>query len=212
MSFRVLTRVSNGTGQGNFSGQRDRSFFIVPGQRDNGTSSKSCHGTGRAGIFWDCPVPSRDVPRDKMAVFFFTFLLSSGQKGFQKGIQNDLPTDQKWCKKGSKRGFKMGSKMTYRLTNKDAKRVPKWDPKWPTYWLIHSISPKVKPKLSWEHFRSILQLFSRVSCKLPGETIWNYMIHHYMIHHHGIVYYYVTAFWPVLPFQFSHWYFSPTYK
>ena len=29
-------------------GQRDRSRFIVPGQRDNGTSSKSCHGTG-----WD---------------------------------------------------------------------------------------------------------------------------------------------------------------
>ena len=46
-------------------GQRDRSSFIVPGQRDNGTSSKSCHGTGRAGIFWDCPVPSRDVPRDR---------------------------------------------------------------------------------------------------------------------------------------------------
>ena len=30
-------------------GHRDRSSFIVPGQRDNGTSSKSCHGTGRAG-------------------------------------------------------------------------------------------------------------------------------------------------------------------
>ena len=44
---------SNKTGQCNFSGQRDRSFFIVPGQRDNGTSSKSCHGTG----FWQ-PVSS----------------------------------------------------------------------------------------------------------------------------------------------------------
>ena len=34
----VDTRVSNGTGQCNFSGQRDRSFFLVPGQRDNETS------------------------------------------------------------------------------------------------------------------------------------------------------------------------------
>ena len=33
-----------------FSGQRDRSYFIVPGQRDNGTSSKSCQGPGRVGI------------------------------------------------------------------------------------------------------------------------------------------------------------------
>ena len=41
------SRVSNETGQYNFSGQWDRSFFIVPTQRDNGTSSKSCQGTGR---------------------------------------------------------------------------------------------------------------------------------------------------------------------
>ena len=34
----ISTRVSNETGQCNFSGQRDRSFFLVPGQRDNGTS------------------------------------------------------------------------------------------------------------------------------------------------------------------------------
>ena len=47
--FMLATRVSNGAGQDNFSGQRDRRFFIVPGQRDNGTSSKSCQGTGRAG-------------------------------------------------------------------------------------------------------------------------------------------------------------------
>ena len=39
----------DGTGQCNFSGQSDRSSFIVPGQRDNRTSSKSCHGTGRSG-------------------------------------------------------------------------------------------------------------------------------------------------------------------
>ena len=32
----ICTRVSNGTGQRNFSGQRDRQNFIVPGQRDNG--------------------------------------------------------------------------------------------------------------------------------------------------------------------------------
>ena len=53
--FMLATRVSNGAGQDNFSGQRDRRFFIVPGQRDNGTSSKSCQGTGRAGTakIWD---------------------------------------------------------------------------------------------------------------------------------------------------------------
>jgi hypothetical protein len=44
---RVESRVSNGTGQCNFSGQRDRSSFIVPEQRDNGTSQKSCQGTGQ---------------------------------------------------------------------------------------------------------------------------------------------------------------------
>ncbi len=45
----IRSSISNGTGQCNFSEQRDRDFFVVPGQRDNGTSSKSCHGTGRAG-------------------------------------------------------------------------------------------------------------------------------------------------------------------
>ena len=33
----VETTVSNGTGQRNFSGQRDSQNFFVPGQRDNGT-------------------------------------------------------------------------------------------------------------------------------------------------------------------------------
>ena len=33
----IKTRVSNGTGQRNFSGQRDSQNFFVPGQRDNGT-------------------------------------------------------------------------------------------------------------------------------------------------------------------------------
>ena len=50
MKYTVIhTSVSNGTGQWNFSGQRDRSSIIVPGQRDNGTSQKSCQGTGRIG-------------------------------------------------------------------------------------------------------------------------------------------------------------------
>ena len=45
-----MSRVSNGMGQCNFLGQRDRSSFIVPGQRDNNrTSSKSCYRTGWAG-------------------------------------------------------------------------------------------------------------------------------------------------------------------
>ena len=43
--FMLATRVSNGAGQDNFSGQRDRRFFIVPGQKDNGISSTFCHGT-----------------------------------------------------------------------------------------------------------------------------------------------------------------------
>ena len=33
---KVQIRVSNGTGQSNFSGQRDSQNFFVPGQRDNG--------------------------------------------------------------------------------------------------------------------------------------------------------------------------------
>ena len=45
----IRTSVSNGTGQCKFLGQRDRNSFLVPGQRDNRTSSKSCQGTGRAG-------------------------------------------------------------------------------------------------------------------------------------------------------------------
>ena len=56
--------VSNGTGQCNFSGQRDRSSFIVPGQRDNGTSSKSLT-TRRDGILTACTVPSRNIPGQK---------------------------------------------------------------------------------------------------------------------------------------------------
>ena len=44
-----------GKGQYNFSGQQDRSFFNVPVQGDNGTSSKSWQGTERARTakIWD---------------------------------------------------------------------------------------------------------------------------------------------------------------
>ena len=47
-------------------GQRDRSFFLVLGQRDNGTSSKSCHGTGRRtepSLFF-CHILGLDVRQD----------------------------------------------------------------------------------------------------------------------------------------------------
>ena len=37
----ISSRVSNGTGQRNFSGQRDSQNFFVPGQRDNGTEVPS---------------------------------------------------------------------------------------------------------------------------------------------------------------------------
>ena len=33
------------------------SLLFVPGQKDNGTSYKSCHGTGRDVILTVCPVP-----------------------------------------------------------------------------------------------------------------------------------------------------------
>jgi hypothetical protein len=82
----IQTRVSNGTGQCNFSGQRDRKSFIVPGQRDNGTSSKSCHGTGRDGILnrLSRPVPGRPgtkslsdcqkkMSKKLLSIFFFFF-------------------------------------------------------------------------------------------------------------------------------------------
>ena len=72
-------RISNGTGQCNLSRQRDRRSFVIPGQKDNSTSSKSCHGTGqdgpgqpvqiRAGTgFWQ-PVAYN------FWIFFFSFFL-----------------------------------------------------------------------------------------------------------------------------------------
>ena len=58
---KFCTWVSKWTGQCNFLGQKDKSSFIVLGQRDNGTSSKSCHGTARDGILnrLSRPVPGR---------------------------------------------------------------------------------------------------------------------------------------------------------
>ena len=48
-------------------GQRDRSSFIVPGQRDKGTRSKSCHRTGRSGTakIRDGTAKLRDGTRDR---------------------------------------------------------------------------------------------------------------------------------------------------
>ena len=74
-----LTRVSNGTGQCNFSGQRDRqdffcpgtkgqldrSSFIVPGQRDNGTISKSYYGPDRTATRNTEP----DIGWDRVLIF-----------------------------------------------------------------------------------------------------------------------------------------------
>jgi hypothetical protein len=69
----VFSRVSNKTGQCNFSGQRDRSSLIVPGQRDKlkilpragtGWDSLSKSGTG-CGTVQDFDSLSYSVPRDK---------------------------------------------------------------------------------------------------------------------------------------------------
>ena len=71
--LRLDAKVSNGTGHSCLAGQRDRSFFIVSGQRDkvkiflrddrDGILTL-CHGTGRNfdilpwdGILTACPVP-----------------------------------------------------------------------------------------------------------------------------------------------------------
>ena len=99
--------VSNGTGQCNFSGERGRNYFIVPGQRDNGTSSKSCrwpgragtasqnlgrvlilcHGTGRDGILKACPIPSWTIPGQPPFLenlgLFWTFFVP-GHPGTEK--------------------------------------------------------------------------------------------------------------------------------
>jgi hypothetical protein len=77
----VWSRVCNGTGQYNFSGQRDRSFFIVPGQRDklkilprDGTGRDSLsksgmgRGTGQSLLF--CQNPGRD---GTITIFFLWF-------------------------------------------------------------------------------------------------------------------------------------------
>ena len=73
----ICTRVSNRTGQCNFSGQRDRSSFIVPGQRDNGTSSKSYQGLGRAGTA--CQNLGRDMGQDGTVWDFDSLSRPAGQ-------------------------------------------------------------------------------------------------------------------------------------
>ena len=70
--FDTKASVPNKTGQCNFSGQRDRKSFLVPGQRDNGTSSKSCHGTGRDFDRLSRPVPGRPAGQNH---FLFGTLL-----------------------------------------------------------------------------------------------------------------------------------------
>jgi hypothetical protein len=72
--------VSNRTGQCNFLGQRDRSFFIVPGQRGTGQAQnltkgqdelgqpvKIRDGTGRGRERYEIlqPVPSREIKQDR---------------------------------------------------------------------------------------------------------------------------------------------------
>ena len=74
----VCTSVSKGTGQSNFLGQRDRNSFIVPGQRDNGTSSKSCQGTGPAGTA--CHDTRQDVGRDSTRFWQSVLSHPAGQK------------------------------------------------------------------------------------------------------------------------------------
>ena len=68
----MYTRVSNGMGQRNFSGQRDRKSFLVPGQRDNGTSPKYVLGRDGTG-FWPS-VPSRPGTGHG-TTFFFTIIV-----------------------------------------------------------------------------------------------------------------------------------------
>ena len=53
-----------GTGQCSFSGQRDRSSFIVPGQRDNGTKGQrdKLKILPRDGMGWDSQNLGRDGP------------------------------------------------------------------------------------------------------------------------------------------------------
>ena len=77
----VGLRVSNGTGQPYLAGQRDRSFYIVSGQRDNRTSSKFCHGTGSSHgkMSKSCPVPWQNVKTKSRPVPWQDFELVPGQ-------------------------------------------------------------------------------------------------------------------------------------
>ena len=73
----IQTSVSNETGQSNFSGERDRSSFITPGQRAMGQAQNFSKGRDRqgqpvqiqdgtwAGTVRDFDSPFRPVPQDK---------------------------------------------------------------------------------------------------------------------------------------------------
>ena len=116
LTWSVWHRVSNGTGQSNFSVQRDRQKFL---SRDKGTIGQNflhCPGTKRQRDklkilprdgtgFWQA-VPSQDVPRDRSErkivkkgdfYYFFSWLFEIAtttlicdgfQIGFQNGFQN----------------------------------------------------------------------------------------------------------------------------
>ena len=63
-------------------------FFFVPGQRDNKTNSKCCHGTGQAGIFWGCPVPGRPAGQN--------YLLFCPLMPFSKKNSKNFPWKPNW--------------------------------------------------------------------------------------------------------------------
>ena len=71
----IRTSVSNGTGQCKFLGQRDRNSFLVPGQRDNRTSSKSA--TRRDFDSLSRPIPGRDRGTEMKEKEFFSDFSSS---------------------------------------------------------------------------------------------------------------------------------------
>ena len=93
-------------------GQWDRSSFIVPGQRDNGTSYKSSHGTG----FWQALLSRPGAPTGqtwkkncwKKGIFFPDYLkLKLKQQIFVMGSKRG---SKRCTKRGFKMGFERGSK------------------------------------------------------------------------------------------------------
>ena len=84
----VWNRVSNGTGQCNFSGQQDRQNFFVPGQRNNGTEVPSLSwNKGTMGQAQN-PATGRDGPEFWQAV------------SSRPGTSNGTEVKEKLLKKG----------------------------------------------------------------------------------------------------------------